>query len=158
VLAGTEWPLWLEHRLASAFPRHHVGLKHLVAVLSLPPFILLALGGVDLVWRGLVWVAWLAVSSSLVIVALLDWARSVPDSRRGPTAVRSTTRAFLALFGIAGASVGVWILVRAGSDLVAARASFGTLGLGGLLGASAVCSGVQMATLPFKRGTQAQRV
>jgi len=157
VLAGTEWLRWLERRVANAFPRHRVSAKHLVAVLTLPPFVIVALGGVDLVWRVLAWVGWFAVSSSLTIVALLDWARSAPASRRGPDAVRSITRACLALFGGAGASVGVWILVRAGSDLLAARESFGTLGLGGFLGVSVVCTGIQMAILPFKRASEPSR-
>jgi hypothetical protein len=153
VLAGREWLRSLERRVASAFPRHHVTLTHL-AVLTLPPFVIVALGGVDLVWRVLAWVGWFAVFSSMTIVALLDWARSAPARPGGPSAVRSIARACLALFGVAGASVGAWILVRAGSDALAARASFETLALGGLLGISVVCTGVQMAMLPFKRGSE----
>jgi hypothetical protein len=48
VLAGREWLRSLEQRVASAFPRHHVTLTHL-AVLTLPPFVIVPLGGVDLV-------------------------------------------------------------------------------------------------------------
>jgi hypothetical protein len=116
------------------------------------PLIIVGFGGVDLVWRVLAWVAWSAVSSSLIVVALLAWARSSLDSEGTTLAVvRSIARAFLAGLGVAGAGLGLWILERVSADAIAGRGALTMSGSAILVGISMLWTGIRMTLLPYKR-------
>src|SRR5262249_30462372 len=103
-------------------------------------------------WRVLAWVAWFAVSSSLVVVALLDWARSSLDSAGTTLAVlRSIAQAFLAGLGVAGAGVGLWILERVSAEAITGCGSFTISGSAILVGISMLWMGIRMTLLPYER-------
>jgi hypothetical protein len=126
----------------------------LAAVIALPPLVIPELDAGDYNSRALAWAAWFAVSGSLSVVALLDWSRPAPEGDGAAIGViRSLARAFVAAVGVVGTSIGLLAIARVASDLVAGNGSFGMAVFGTLIGISMLCTGIQIARLPYQRGT-----
>jgi hypothetical protein len=145
---------WLEPGSAYAawpFPRHHVRVAWLLALLVVPPTIL-ANVRLDSIVLVLILVPWAGAATGLTVMALLDWSSvRLAEHRRLARTVQAGVRLLVSALGAAGIAAGVLVAWR----VLAAAWEHGRFPVQGLflaaLGLGLCVIGAQLAMLPYGR-------